>query len=162
MKKLGFGFMRLPLINAEDQANIDMDTLKNMVDVFLEQGFTYFDTAYMYHSFKSEEALKEALVQRHPRDSFKIATKLPVMFLESEKDNERFFNEQLAKCGVDYFDYYLLHCLNVSNYEAAKKFGSFEFIQKMKSEGKIKNIGFPITTAPSFWMRSWRSTRRWI
>ncbi len=113
-----------------------------MVDTFLERGFTYFDTAYMYHSFKSEIALRESLVKRHTRDSFTVATKLPTMFLKSEEDNLRIFNEQLEKCGVDYFDYYLLHNLNESHYEIAKKCRSFEFISKMKAEGKIKQIGF--------------------
>ena len=76
-----------------------------MVDSFIEQGFTYFDTAYMYHDFKSEEFVREALVKRHSRDSFTLATKMPTMFLKKEEDLERIFNEQLEKCGVEYFDY---------------------------------------------------------
>ena len=141
-KKLGFGFMRLPVKSQNDQESIDMKTLNKMVDTFLERGFTYFDTAYMYHAFKSEIALREALVKRHKRDSFTVATKLPTMFLKKEGDQERIFDEQLEKCGVDYFDYYLLHNLGVIHYEIAKKFESFAFIQKKKEEGKIKNIGF--------------------
>ena len=142
MKNLGFGFMRLPLINSNDYSNIDMELLKQMVDTFLLKGFTYFDTAYMYHAFKSEAALREALVKRHPRDSFTVATKLPTMFLKKEDDQERIFNEQLQKCGVDYFDYYLLHDLGAINYKIAEKFDSFGFIEQKKKEGKIKNIGF--------------------
>jgi predicted aldo/keto reductase-like oxidoreductase len=138
-KKLGFGLMRLPVDEAE---NIDLKTVEKMVDTFLERGFTYFDTAYMYHAFKSEIALREALVKRHKRDSFTVATKLPTMFLKKDGDQERIFDEQLEKCGVDYFDYYLLHNLGVTHYEIAKKFNSFAFIQKKKEEGKIKNIGF--------------------
>lgn len=141
-KKLGFGFMRLPVKNQNDSESIDMAILNQMVDTFLERGFTYFDTAYMYHGFMSEIALRETLVKRHKRDSFTIATKLPTMFLKKEGDQERIFDEQLDKCGVDYFDYYLLHNLGVSHYEIAKKFDSFAFIQKKKEEGKIKNIGF--------------------
>lgn len=141
-KKLGFGFMRLPVTNQEDPTSVDMEMLNKMVDTFLERGFTYFDTAYMYHNFKSEIALREALVKRHPRDSFTVATKMPTMFLKIKEDQERIFNEQLKKCGVDYFDYYLLHNLGVSHYEIAKKLDSFEFIQKKKEEGKIKKIGF--------------------
>jgi len=76
-KKLGFGFMRLPIIDKEDQTSIDFEQLNKMVDTFLERGFTYFDTAYMYHNFKSEVVLKEALVKRHPRNSFTVATKMP-------------------------------------------------------------------------------------
>ena len=141
-KKLGFGFMRLPVKNQDDPTSIDTDMLNQMVDTFLERGFTYFDTAYMYHDFKSEIALREALVKRHDRNSFTVATKMPTMFLKTKEDQERIFNEQLEKCGVEYFDYYLLHNLGVSHYEIAKKMDSFAFIQKKKEEGKIRNIGF--------------------
>lgn len=141
-KKLGFGFMRLPLKNLNDSANIEMDTVNQMVDTFLERGFTYFDTAYMYHMNKSEIAIREALVKRHKRDSFTLATKLPTMFLKTKEDQERIFNEQLEKCGVDYFDYYLLHNLGVAHYEIAQKFDSFAFIQQKKKEGKIRHTGF--------------------
>jgi len=141
-KKLGFGFMRLPVMNQDDPTSIDTDMLNQMVDTFLERGFTYFDTAYMYHDFKSEIALREALVKRHDRNSFTVATKMPTMFLKTKEDQERIFNEQLEKCGVEYFDYYLLHNLGVSHYEIAKKMDSFAFIQKKKEEGKIRNIGF--------------------
>jgi predicted aldo/keto reductase-like oxidoreductase len=141
-KKLGFGFMRLPVTNPEDSTSVDMEQLNKMVDIFLERGFTYFDTAYMYHNFKSEVALREALVKRHPRDSFTVATKLPTMFLKTKEDQERIFNEQLEKCGVDYFDYYLLHNLGVNHYEIAKNMDSFAFIQQKKAAGKIKKIGF--------------------
>lgn len=142
MKKLGFGFMRLPVTDTKDSSKIDFEQLNNMVDTFIERGFTYFDTAYMYHNFVSEIALRESLVKRHKRDSFTVATKLPTMFLKKKEDLERIFNEQLEKVGVDYFDYYMLHNLGVYNYEIAKKFNAFEFIQKKKEEGKVKNIGF--------------------
>ena len=142
MKKLGFGLMRLPLLEGDDQKNVDIEQVKQMVDVFLERGFTYFDTAYMYHEFTSEAVVKEALVARHPRNSFTLTTKMPTMFLEKEEDMERIFEEQLEKCGVEYFDYYLLHNLNVSNYEIACKFDSFGFIRRKKEEGKIRKIGF--------------------
>ena len=141
-KKLGFGFMRLPLKDQENQESIDFEMLNKMVDTFLERGFTYFDTAYMYHAFKSEIALRESLVKRHKRDSFTVASKLPTMFLKKEGDQERIFDEQLEKCGVDYFDYYLLHNLGISNYKNAQKFDSFAFVQKKKEEGKVKNMGF--------------------
>jgi hypothetical protein len=125
-----------------------MKTLEQMVDTFLERGFTYFDTAYMYHGFKSEIALREALVKRHPRDSFTVATKLPTMFLKAQEDQERIFSEQLEKCGVDYFDYYLLHNLGTSTYRVAQKFDSFGFIQKKKADGRIRNIGFSYHDSP--------------
>ncbi|MCC5465132.1 aldo/keto reductase [Pelosinus baikalensis] len=141
-KKLGFGFMRLPVKGQDDPTSIDMDTLNQMVDTFLERGFTYFDTAYMYHAGKSEIAIREALVKRHKRDSFTVATKLPTMFLKTREDQERIFNEQLEKCGVDYFDYYLLHNLGVTNYETAQRLDSFAFVQEKKKEGKIRQMGF--------------------
>ncbi|WP_110953470.1 aldo/keto reductase [Anaerosinus massiliensis] len=141
-KKLGFGFMRLPLQDKNDATSIDMDTLNQMVDTFIERGFTYFDTAYMYHAGKSEEAIREALVKRHKRESFTLATKLPTMFLKKEGDQERIFDEQLEKCGVEYFDYYLLHNLGVTNYQTAQKFDSFAFVQEKKQAGKIKQVGF--------------------
>jgi len=142
MKKLGFGFMRLPLKSQNDQASIDMETLNKMVDTFLERGFTYFDTAYVYHMGRSEIAIRESLVKRYKRDSFTLATKLPTMFLKTKEDQERIFNEQLEKCGVDYFDYYLIHALSVTHYAVAQKLDSFAFIQEKKKEGKIRQIGF--------------------
>lgn len=141
MKKLGFGFMRLPVYDNES-TNIDFETVNKMVDTFLERGFTYFDTAYMYHMGKSELAIRESLVKRHKRDSFTLATKLPTMFLKTVEDQERIFNEQLEKCGVDYFDYYLLHNLGITHYEIVQKLNSFAFIQEKKKEGKIRQIGF--------------------
>ena len=142
MKKLGFGLMRLPLTNLEDQKSIDFNELNLMVDTFLEKGFTYFDTAYMYHDFTSESVIKEALVNRHPRDSYTLATKLPTMFLETEGDNERIFAKQLQNCGVDYFDYYLIHNLGVEHYATAQRLGCFEFVQQKKKEGKVRSVGF--------------------
>ena len=141
-KKLGFGFMRLPLKNENDYSKVDMDALNEMVDTFFERGFTYFDTAYMYHMGNSEVAIREAVVKRHKRDSFTIATKLPMMMLKTKEDQERIFNEQLEKCGVEYFDYYLLHAMNAAHYEVAKRLDSFAFVQEKKKEGKIKSIGF--------------------
>lgn len=140
--KLGFGCMRLPLTDPEDFTTVDVQQVERMVDTFLERGFTYFDTAYMYHEFLSENIVREALVKRHARDRFTLATKLPTMFLKEEGDQERIFDEQLEKCGVEYFDYYLLHNLNVLNYKTVQRFDSFGFIARKKAEGKIRHIGF--------------------
>lgn len=148
MKKLGFGCMRLPLLNADDSASVDHERFCEMVDTFLERGFTYFDTAYMYHGFKSEIAVREALVKRHPRESFLLADKLPLACLEKKEDVERIFAEQLEKCGVDYFDYYLLHNINSGYIERVENYGCFEFINRMKAEGKIKHIGFSYHATP--------------
>ena len=140
--KLGFGMMRLPLIEPENDRAVDMRQVERMVDAFIERGFTYFDTAYMYHDFTSECVAREALVKRHARDSFTLASKLPTMFLKKEDDQERIFGEQLVKCGVDYFDYYLLHSLNGTNYATAERLDSFAFVARKKAEGRIRHVGF--------------------
>lgn len=141
-KKLGFGTMRMPLLNANDQTAIDFEQVCQMVDEFLDQGFTYFDTAYMYHNYASEKMVKKALVERHDRESFTLATKLPTMMLKTKDDVERIFNEQLEKCGVEYFDYYLLHCLDTNNYKISEELDCFNFVMEKKKEGKIKHVGF--------------------
>ncbi len=142
MKKLGFGCMRLPLLNKDDATSIDEKQVCEMFDKFIAAGFIYFDTAYMYHNHQSERVVKRCLVDRYKRDDFLLASKLPTMFLTSESDNEKFFNEQLEKCGVSYFDYYLLHNLSTNNYEKAEEFNSFKFCVKKKEEGYIKHLGF--------------------
>ena len=134
--------MRLPLLNPEDPKSIDMDQFKHMVDLFLERGFTYFDTAYPYHEECSEAAVREALVKRHPRDSFLLADKMPIMRVKCAEDYDRFFNEQLERCGVEYFDYYLLHNLGRDRYDNTQKFGGFQFLENLKKEGKARYIGF--------------------
>ena len=105
MKKLGFGLMRLPLLQPQDVTSIDEAQLCRMVDRFLEEGFTYFDTAYPYHKQTSEGAIKRALVERHPRESFLLADKMPTYLVEKEEDFPRYFKEQQERCGVEYFDY---------------------------------------------------------
>lgn len=142
MKKLGFGTMRLPLTDPEDKTAIDMEQTCRMVDLFLEQGFTYFDTAYMYHNYESERAVKKALTDRHPRESYLLADKLPLSMIKEADEMGPIFEEQLLKCGVDYFDYYLLHCVNTANYEKAQRFHAFDFAMEKKAEGKAKKIGF--------------------
>ena len=142
MKKLGFGCMRLPLLDGNDQTSFDYDQICKMVDSYLEQGFIYFDTAYMYHSGKSENCVKQVLVDRYPRDKFLLADKLLTMSLNEVDDMERIFNEQLTKCGVEYFDYYLLHCLSTNLYEVAERLGAFQFGLQKKAEGKIRKLGF--------------------
>ena len=141
-KKLGFGLMRLPLKDPNESKSIDMAMLKQMVDAFIKEGFTYFDTAYPYHMGVSETAIREALVERHGRDTFTLATKLPVWEIKKKEDQQRIFDDQLNKCGVDYFDYYLIHNLTIDNYKTARKFDSFAFVEEKKGEGKIRQIGF--------------------
>lgn len=142
MKKLGFGCMRLPLTDKKDDSAVDIEKVKEMVDEYLKEGFTYFDTAYMYHKGKSECFVKEALVKRYPRDSFYLADKMPVGMIEKKEDTERIFLDQKNKTGVEYFDYYLLHCLNTENFAKAEKYGVFEYLAKKKEGGEIKSLGF--------------------
>ena len=141
-KKLGFGCMRLPMKKSGTEEVIDTEQFNVMIDEFIAQGFTYFDTAYMYHDYKSEIAVRESLVKRYPRESYTLASKLPVFFMKEPGDNERYFKEQLEKCGVDYFDYYLIHSLTHAHYDMAETFGSFQFLQQMKKDGKIRYMGF--------------------
>ena len=142
MKKLGFGLMRLPLMEQGDSKSIDQELTNKMVDYFIEKGFTYFDTAYPYHEGMSEVAAKKALVERYPRESFLLADKMPAFFVTKNEDYQRFFDEQLERCGVTFFDYYMLHCLGVKLYDDTLKCGGFEFMKKLKEEGKAKHIGF--------------------
>ena len=135
---LGFGCMRLP-VNAKGE--IDDALNKKMVQRAIESGINYFDTAYMYMGGKSEKAMGDAL-KKYERDSFNLTTKMPVMMLEKEEDVERIFNEQLERCQTEYFDFYLVHCLNKHNWENTKKYNVIPFLEKMKKEGKIKHLGF--------------------
>lgn len=141
-KKLGFGLMRLPSLDPNDPGKIDMEQTKQMVDTFLERGFTYFDTAWMYCAFQSERAAKEALVERHPRDSFTLATKLHSGFIKTKEDRDRIFNEQREKTGVEFFDYYLLHDINAHSLDVYNALDCFSWIREKKAQGLIRHIGF--------------------
>ena len=147
-KKFGFGLMRLPLNNPDNAGDIDIEELKRMVDVFLANGFTYFDTAWMYCGFKSENAIKEALVDRYPRDSFTLTTKLHSDFIECEEDRDKIFNEQLRKTGVDFFDYYLLHSLEGNRPEKYERLHCFEWLLDKKEKGLVKHCGFSFHDKP--------------
>jgi len=140
-KKLGFGCMRLPVVDG-DMERIDDELFCKMVDAFMEQGFTYFDTAYPYHNQKSEGAVKRCLVDRYDREKFYLADKMPMWLAKEYADYGKLFEEQLERCGVEYFDFYLLHAMSKDRVDEAEKLGAFEFVQKMKEEGKIKHIGF--------------------
>lgn len=134
--KLGFGLMRLPVMD-NDQANIDIEKLKEMVDTFLEGGFRYFDTSHVYHNGSSQSAIKKALTDRYSRDKYLLATKLPDIHITEEEQVEQIFAEQLKACGVDYFDYYLIHNVNELLYEEpVTKFHMFQHELEWKKEGK--------------------------
>ena len=119
MKKLGFGCMRLPLKDKNDPSSIDIKKTTEMFDLFLSEGFTYFDTAYFYHKSKSEEAIRDILVKRYPRESFSITDKLPIDFLHDSSDVERIYSEQIKRLGTEYFDYYFMHAISRERFDIA-------------------------------------------
>ena len=142
MKKLGFGLMRLP----KKGPFTDIEQVKDMVDMFLDAGFTYFDTAHTY--LGSEAAAKKALVSRHPRDSYTLATKLNVNVAPTKKAAEKQLETSLARTGAGYFDYYLLHAIMDDNYDKYVKFGLWDFAASQKQKGILKNIGFSFHSGP--------------
>ena len=142
IKKLGFGLMRLPQ-KSDNAADIDMEQFKQMIDLFLERVFTYFDTSYVYHDGASESAIREVLVKRHPRESFLLVSKFPTFQIPAEDKVEAIFQEQLEKCGVEYFDYYLLHNLNRYLYATEVQDAHlFDHMKQWKEQGKIRHIAF--------------------
>ncbi len=141
MKRLGFGFTRLPQSDPDDYRSVDMETVKRMVDQFIENGFTYFDTAVSWHGGQSEAALREALVERYPRSSYTITDKLPLSMLRDEKELPGFFERQMERLGVDYVDYYWLHGMDQEMYCRAEEMEAFAFVRQKKAEGKVKHIG---------------------
>ncbi len=145
MPKIGFGLMRLP----ENDGVIDLEKVCKMADAYMAAGFNYFDTAYVYHGGNSEKIVKEAIVKRYPRDSFTVATKLPAWCINSFEDRDRIFNEQLDRCGVDYFDFYLLHSIeDGNNYNNYVKYDCFNWGIQKREEGKIKHLGFSYHGTP--------------
>jgi len=145
MPKLGFGLMRLP----EKDGKIDIERVRYMVDKYMESGMNYFDTAYIYHGGQSECAVKDAIVNRYPRDTFYLATKLPAWEMHCKEDRDRIFNEQCERAGVDYFDFYLLHSLeDGNNYNKYVEYDCFNWGIKMKKQGKIKHFGFSFHGTP--------------
>ena len=140
-KKLGFGCMRLPVLDPQDQTTFDFPQIEKLFDTFIEKGFAYFDTAYPYHSYRAEEAVRKALVERNPRGSFQLATKMPLRDFKDAEDMESIFNEQLTNCGVEYFDFYLLHNMGTNVYEKCCRYDAFGFVRRKQAEGKIKVVG---------------------
>jgi predicted aldo/keto reductase-like oxidoreductase len=134
--KLGFGYMRLPRINGE----FDYKQINKMADDFLSSGGTYFDAAYVYEG--AEIAFRESVVKRHPRDSYTIATKLPIGLISDDMPAEKIFNTSLERLGVDYVDFYLLHGINSAGNTQAEEKGAWKFAADMKAQGKIRHVGF--------------------
>lgn len=141
--KLGFGLMRLP----KKGLHTDIEQVKHMVDLFMEAGFTYFDTAYVYMG--SEAAAKKALVDRYPRDSYTLATKLNALMLApNEQAAKKQFYTSLERTGAGYFDYYLLHAMMEGTYKKYEKYHLWDFVEEQKANGLIKHIGFSFHAGP--------------
>ena len=140
---LGFGLMRLP--QAGEQ--IDIEQTSRMVDAFLEAGFTYFDTAYVYNG--SEDAARRALVERHPRDRYTLATKLNARVARDAQDARSQLEQSLARTGAGYFDYYLLHALQDSNVRQYDAWGLWDFVREQKAAGRIRRYGFSFHGTPA-------------
>ena len=149
MKNMGFGLMRLPQID-DNPENIDQEQLNQMVDLFMENGYNYFDTAYPYHNGLSESAFKKAVVDRYPREDYVVADKLPIFFVHEEEDMEPLFQEQLKRTGLEYFDYYLLHNVCSWNEYAFTKVDSFGYLKRKKEDGKIKKLGISLHDEPKY------------
>ena len=141
MKKLGFGMMRLPTTDPQDNSAVDYEKVKKLVDAYMERGFNYFDTAFKYCGGNSETAVRKAVVDRYPRDSYILTTKLSNEFMHSKEEQEQTFTQQLEKLGMDYVDYYLLHNQGAVNYKVSQELDSFAFIQGLKEKGLVKHIG---------------------
>ena len=137
-KNFGFGCMRLPMKDNE----VDTVEFSKMIDTFLDNGFNYFDTAQGYLDGKSELALKKCLTNRYPRESYILTDKLSPHLFNSEADIRPAFERQLEACGVEYFDFYLMHCQLRSNYDKYQSCRAYEIAQELKSEGKVKHVGF--------------------
>ncbi len=140
--KMGFGCMRLPLLDEGDPKSIDLDQFKEMVDVFMAAGNTYFDTAFVYHDGASESALSEALVARYPRESFTLATKCLAWAMPDAASAKNCLDVSLERMGTDYVDYYLLHNVGGKRTSKFDEYGMWEWAQEQKTAGKIRFVGF--------------------
>ena len=140
--KFGFGCMRLPQTDENDPTKIDQELFNKMVDIYMEKGYNYFDTSYAYHNGASEVAIRKAVVERYPRESYRICDKMPTWALTCEEDNDKFVNEMLERLGIDYFDVFFIHNINGPWLKNAKNANTFEYVRKMKEKGIAKQIGF--------------------
>lgn len=136
-KNFGFGLMRLPMLGED----VDLETTKKMVDAFLRAGFNYFDTAHPYIQGKSELAVKECLSSRYPREDFLLANKLSDSFFEKESDILPLIDSQLEACGVEYFDFFLMHAMNANRHRRYTELGAYDIAQELKAAGKLRHVG---------------------
>ena len=140
--------MRMPVLDPADKATVDIDQVCKMVDLFMERGFTYFDTAWMYNNFASESVTRKILTERYPRESFTLATKIHAWFIKTKEDRETYFQAQLDKTGAGYFDYYLVHGVDAGMLPAYEELDCFGFILEKKAQGLIRHVGFSFHDTP--------------
>ena len=145
--KLGFGCMRLPV---NDDKSVDIATFSQMVDTFLDGGLNYFDTARPYHSGNSEPAVAAALASRHDRDEFLLADKLSPNTFERREDIRPLIEDQLRACGVDYFDFYLMHSQGMGNYDKYQRCGAYEEAFSARDAGLVRHVGFSFHSNAAF------------
>ena len=136
-KNLGFGCMRLPMKGEE----VDYEEFSKMIDAYMDAGFNYFDTAHNYISGKSETAIRECLVKRYPRESYILVDKLTNLYFEKEEEIRPVFEEQLKACGVEYFDFYLMHAMSAERHAKYKECNAYEVVGELKKEGKVRHMG---------------------
>ena len=141
IKKLGFGLMRLPE-KVDKAGELDHAQVCAMMDAYLAAGFSYVDTAYVYGGGTSEGAAKACLVDRYPRERFQLADKLPVFLAESREQGLEFFETSCTRCGVDYFDFYLLHALDGEAAKKAERLGLWDLVAELKAQGRVRHMGF--------------------
>lgn len=156
-KNFGFGAMRLPMKDGE----VDIPQTCQMVDAFLEAGFNYFDTAHGYLNGRSELALRECLTSRCPRSRYILTDKLTNFYFKKREDIRPFFQSQLEACGVDYFDFYLMHAQGAENFAFFKKCRAYETALELKAEGKIRHFGISFHDRAEYWSRFLPSIPRW-
>ena len=142
MKKLGFGLMRLPLIPGGTERDIDKEQTARMIDAFMARGFSYFDTAYIYHRGASEKIFGELVADKYNRESYVLTTKMPSWLIKSKEDYDFIFAKQLDRTHAGYFDWYFLHALGNEFTEVIENTDGFGYLRKKKDEGLIKHMGF--------------------
>ena len=143
---LGYGLMRLPRIEPSSP-NIDYPAAEKLIERAFQAGVNYFDTAYVYHSGLSEKFVGDVL-SKYPRNSYYLATKMPIRLLRKVEQVELIFNEQLKRCKTEYFDFYLLHNLNRNRWKTVQEFKLYEYFRQKQAEGKIRHLGFSFHDEP--------------
>ena len=149
-KPLGMGCLRLPLFDEREPDKIDMEKAKKHIDLFMAAGFKYYDTSYVYHKGNSEKALGELLVDRYPRDSFLISTKMPIKWMSKPEQMELQFQEQLERLHLDCIDFYLIHMMERETYSRCENWGAFDFLMQKRAEGKFREFGISVHDTPEY------------